>query len=40
VSEGKVINKLFEGLAVLIRFQTVMTIENYKNGKLEEVCFD
>jgi antitoxin component YwqK of YwqJK toxin-antitoxin module len=37
VSEGKVINKLFEGTWKYYHqaSKTVMTIENYKNGKLE-----
>lgn len=39
VSEGKVVNKLFEGSWKYYHqaSQTVMTIENYKNGKLEGV---
>lgn len=39
VSEGKVVNKLFEGQWKYYHqaSQTVMTIENYKNGKLEGV---
>ncbi|MFT7165137.1 MAG: antitoxin component YwqK of YwqJK toxin-antitoxin module [Flavobacterium sp.] len=37
VSEGKVVNKLFEGPWKYYHqaSQTLMTIENYKNGKLE-----
>lgn len=37
VSEGKVINKLFEGQWKYYHqaSKTIMTIENYKNGKLE-----
>lgn len=39
VSEGKVVNKLFEGQWKYYHqaSQTVMTIENYKSGKLEGV---
>lgn len=37
VSEGKVVNKLFEGEWKYYHFgaKTIMTTENYKNGKLE-----
>jgi antitoxin component YwqK of YwqJK toxin-antitoxin module len=36
VSEGKVLNKLFEGPGSTIRLKKiVMTTENYKDGKLE-----
>lgn len=37
VSEGKVVNKLFEGLWKYYHYASpaVMTTENYKNGKLE-----
>ncbi len=40
VSEGKVVNKIYEGQWRYYHkaSKTVMTIENYSNGKLEGIC--